>query len=1691
VNSRRNSAWCSFVVFFLLSALTVSVFAQTKPVRLRNETIQTTIEAARGNVTAPEPSTATGLFLIQFTGSLRPEWRSELETMGMELLRYVPDDAFVVRMNGVPSGQVRQLSFIQWIGNYRAEHKLHRALQTNGPAAQRPSGPLPVTILLAPRTSSANLASTRGLMNSIFQESQLRFGTILRGNVDAGSLTALANSDAVLWIEPAPRIRLFDEESSKLVGGDDAERSTPTLTQQLGFNGSGVKVAVADSGLDTGSTNNMHPDLAGRVSAFFQYGTLPNARDEHSHGTHVAGIIAGNATVGETDENGAWYGLGVASGANIIAQRIFDGVGNFHAPPSFETLTRNAVSAGATVGNNSWGEDVGGRYDTTAAEFDELVRDADSISAGDQPYILEFSAGNAGPGAGTIGTPAVAKNVIASGASQNNRLEFFIYADGPDAMADFSSRGPCEDGRIKPDVVAPGTWIASLRSQFADDNNAWADISARYMYQGGTSQSGPHVSGAAAVLVQYYRSLTGSTPSPALVKAALINSALDLFDELGTDPVPNNDEGWGSVDLTEIIGTDRNVISIDQTNLLTTGMNYETTVTVNDATEPLKITLAYTDVPGFPGALPALVNDLDLEVTGPNGTLYRGNRFFNGNSIANPSTADSINNVEGVHLLAPTPGVYRVRIYARNVPEDARANTPAVDQDFALVMSGKFLQAGEALIHLDRAMYRAPDRVYVGVVDPDRAGIGSLSVTLTSGAEPGGQTLTLFPKTANGVFTNSILTATGPAVPADGQLQVAHGNTIEARYNDVSAGVFRTTTAQVDLVAPVISSVSVTNLFGRPVIRWNTDEAASSRVDYGTNSTLTSTTNDSALTLQHRIALENLIPGVTYFFRVISSDEAGNTATNNNGGALFSFVAPTAPPVLLVDAFFDDLFFTPPPLSRYTTPLNQLGIPFDIWDHETEGDLTLADLRPYRVVLWHMPEFNFTTYPSWSAGERLAISNYLSEGGSMFVAAMEILSRLDDVGGGATRTNVLQVTGFQVDASVSSVTGTTGDLIGGGMSFTLDYTDYEEFDVSDTIIPSGSAAGIFTDDTTGEFAGLRYPRTGVDSPGRLVFLSFPFEAVPASGPAPNNRTELLRRILQFLAPGLNGEAVVTLDRAAYTLPSQMIVEVGDADVAGTGQVTVNVSTTTEPAGQNLVLEETPRRGLFRGSITLVSATNAPLAGRLRAAEGNSITARFLDVSTGQNVEQTAVVDTIAPEISDVSSEPDYSTAVIFWDTDEPSDSLVQFGESLPLPVNRTEFSAALTTSHEVTLAGLQPNRTYYYRVVSRDSAGNATTDDNAGDFHTFHTKNPITPPFTDAFETGATNWQVFSSDESEAQWTLGVPNNGVETAAHSPANAWGSSLNGYPVSVADTFLISPAIYLTNGNQLTLRFWHSYDFTERSEFDLLEGGELLLVEDPGNTAVALATYIDGNFEWEEEQIDLTPYLGKVVYLVWHHQLLSFDFLPRPGWLVDDVQILTSTINVGTVIITNNLSQSTFTLTGPTSRSGAGTGLTVSNAPAGQYVATFGTVPYYTTPGSQTNTLSPGATLQFTAGYTFPDSNTNGISDLWEQAFLGSVPPVHPPGTDTDGDGASNYAEFIAGTNPIHAGSRLKLLVTRQPNNLLHLEWPTAPGRSYRLFSSTNVSTWTPLTDWTRAAGSSMSQLFTPTNSRTLLRVQVQP
>jgi subtilisin family serine protease len=911
------------------------------PIRLRNQLIEpppTAPAAALNTKTAEAPQ--AGLFLIQLNNAPTTVQREQLAAMGIELLRYVPEDAFIARFHNASTRKAYALGNVTFITPYKPEHKLDQRLLAN----LKPKGgnlqPVPVRILLAPRADAKESLEARRLLGRIHQENRLRLTPVLRADILPSRLEALSRSPAVLWIEPDRPMRLNDEVSSKIVAGDAAPHQT--VMQSLGFDGSGVTVAVADSGLNYGAAETMHPDLFGRTPAFFFYGDLTNAADEHSHGTHVAGIIAGNGAVGEADENEALWGLGVAPGASIIAQRMFDGDGGYQPPSSFEKLTRDATQAGAVIGSNSWGDDTQGRYDISAAEFDELVRDSDATLAGDQPYILEFSAGNAGPAAQTVGSPAVAKNVIATGACQNDRFDLFLYDTGQDTMADFSSRGPCEDGRIKPDLVAPGTWIASLKSAAATDENAWASISANYLYQGGTSQAGPHASGAAAVFVQYYRAThTNATPSPALAKAALINSATAMDPEVEVGPAPNYDEGWGRVDLPELIGSSKSYEFVDQSVLLTNNAVWEKRVVIGSVNEPLKITLTYTDVPGLPATIPALVNDLDLEVVSPEGFLFRGNQFSAGESIPQASATDVVNNVEGVHLEFPTPGEYLIRVRARKVVEDSRRETPAIDQDFALVISGDLPLPGKGVVVLDRHSYTAPSQIKIRLIDRDLAGFANTTVTVRSTIESSGELVILSASGTTGSFTGAVATATGPAT-SDGKLQITHGNIIEAVYFDSSGATNQIATAVADLVPPLLTNISVTNEFGQMILSWTSDEPATSIVRYSTNTSLALAATNGMLTTEHVLVLSGLAANQTNRFAVISADEAGNIGTNNNGGNLFTFVTVSAASVLVLDAG-EDFLLGIPPISGYTEPLDQLGVDFSVWATDQRG---VPDLSP-------------------------------------------------------------------------------------------------------------------------------------------------------------------------------------------------------------------------------------------------------------------------------------------------------------------------------------------------------------------------------------------------------------------------------------------------------------------------------------------------------------------------------------------------------------------------------------------------------------------------------------------------------------------------------------------------------------------------------------------------------------------------
>ncbi len=300
----------------------------------------------------------------------------------------------------------------------------------------------------------------------------------------------------------------------------------------------------------------------------------------------------------------------------------------------------------------------------------------------------------------TQGSPDEGKNLLGIGGS-GNRTSATGAGPGFDDLCTCTAHGPALDGRLLPTMVAPGQNVMSTKAAQATLCGLSGSIgelpSPLHAPCTGTSMASPHVSGGYAVFVDWYRQHHGGkTPSPALVKAAFVNGADDLAggkDANGATltPIPNNQQGWGRFNLGNVLDAwSTGTVHVDQSVVFSRSKaRHAVAVTPIDPTRPMKATLVWTDAlgPGLGGAVPAWVNDLDLQVTAPDGSTYRGNVFAGGTSVTG-GAADRRNNVENVYLRSPAAGKHRVTVIAANLLGDGLPNSgTATDQDFALVVT--------------------------------------------------------------------------------------------------------------------------------------------------------------------------------------------------------------------------------------------------------------------------------------------------------------------------------------------------------------------------------------------------------------------------------------------------------------------------------------------------------------------------------------------------------------------------------------------------------------------------------------------------------------------------------------------------------------------------------------------------------------------------------------------------------------------------------------------------------------------------------------------------------------------------------------------------------------------------------------------------------------------------------------------
>jgi len=653
----------------------------------------------------------TGYFVIQLAAPANDSIIASLAADGLEVLQYIPHNGFIVYSTAAAAARsARTNPLVRWAGPYLPEYKIPGQLQNQISAAlgrrlkQDEMPPLVLSgknravfdVAVFKREPPAAIAekiaeSTGGKILAVI-EIPANFFNVVRLEIPLDFVEKAAAISGVFsiaaWSPPSKE----DERAAMIISGNYSGTATiapPGYNPlaQFGVDGTGVTVAVEDDGVGIPGDGGFYITTANAVN-----GPLRGASTGASgHGHLNATIIAGDAPFSIPDADGYNYALGIAPKANILNIPLLRaGYGGTEAQSYADTVASmgpNGVKA--SISNNSWGNGTNANvYDSYTASFDGFVRDASS-GGGIDPLTIIFSAGNSGTSGLT--RPKVAKNVISVAASENLRPTLpnsggsTGAADNLEQIPDFSSRGLAADGRIKPDVTAPGDAVTGGRS---GSDPLFGNIDIYHRVSSGTSHAAPQVAGAAALFTQFWKnSHSGQNPSPSLVKAAIINSAVEMTGAGATQAMPNGSEGWGRVNLRFLLDPAAARYFVDDTDtrsiLSDTGDRVVFTGRIADETKPLKITIAWSDPPG--AAQPALVNDLDLVVY-VGGTPYRGNVFSSGMSVTGGS-ADTLNNVEAIRLPPGIPGGTPVVITVTGSSingDGILGNSDLFDQSFSL-----------------------------------------------------------------------------------------------------------------------------------------------------------------------------------------------------------------------------------------------------------------------------------------------------------------------------------------------------------------------------------------------------------------------------------------------------------------------------------------------------------------------------------------------------------------------------------------------------------------------------------------------------------------------------------------------------------------------------------------------------------------------------------------------------------------------------------------------------------------------------------------------------------------------------------------------------------------------------------------------------------------------------------------------
>ena len=589
------------------------------------------------------------LFIVQFVTQPLDGYRAAIKELGGKISFFLPRHATLVRIDPSRVSEIEALPFVRWVGAYQPAYRIETYLTSRVGTGSLPPAVYNIMVTEGLQATKSLVAEKiRAISGTVVRDNAGKF--LLEARLTETQLLQVAGFDEVLYID---RWSPYESDMDNLreIGGANHVETMD------GYTGAGVRGEVIDSGF-----NLAHMDFQSRP--LIEHTPVGTA----SHGAATSGIVFGDGTADIKGRGLLPDAQGmVASTAVMTGTARYDHTGELVKDPYFAVFQTSSVGSGRTA-----------NYTTISADTDASLFDFDILHCQSQS--------NAGT---TQSRPqAWAKNILSGGGAnhQNNQ------DPTDDCWCFTASIGPATDGRIKPDLASAYDGIYTTTS---------GSPTAYTTGFGGTSGATPIICGHSGLVFQmWHEGIFGNPvvpeatvfenrPHMTTAKALLINSAEQWPFSTLTEDMTRVHQGWGRPNVQNLYDRREKTVVIDETDVLTNMQSISYELDVEAAEPALKATMIFADPPGNPGAAMHRINDLSLKVTSPSGTIYWGN---NGLMAGNWSTPDGergdIDTVENVYVENPEAGTWTITVSADEVNEDSHTETPDVDADFALVVSG-------------------------------------------------------------------------------------------------------------------------------------------------------------------------------------------------------------------------------------------------------------------------------------------------------------------------------------------------------------------------------------------------------------------------------------------------------------------------------------------------------------------------------------------------------------------------------------------------------------------------------------------------------------------------------------------------------------------------------------------------------------------------------------------------------------------------------------------------------------------------------------------------------------------------------------------------------------------------------------------------------------------------------------------